>query len=210
MDIGNTEKLGPNSKFSYECTRCSQCCVNKKIQVNPFEIARLAAGFEIGFAAFRTEHTIDGVFLNQKSDGSCVFLGKRGCEVHADRPLVCRIFPLGRHITESGKVHYSNPAWNPMPNGEYGKNGKVQDYIDDQGVAEFAKFADAYFHWYCKARDYLERVDENNEALEYEDLLNIDEVIAKYCNINSLDEPIIVAERAKLHLEILNNIVSGD
>lgn len=201
------KKLNANSAFSYACTRCSACCVNKKIQVNPYEIARLAASCNTGFAAFRAEHTIDGVFLKQKSDGSCVFLGTGGCEVHANRPLVCRIFPLGRHITESGKVYYSNPVWNPMPNGKYGKSGVVRDYIEDQGVLEFASFADAYFKWYCKARDYADGLNDNGELFEYDDLLNIDAVIERYCNINSLDQPQNLVERAILHLEILNNLL---
>ena len=36
------DAMEPDTRFSYRCTRCNSCCVDKRIQVNPYEIARLA------------------------------------------------------------------------------------------------------------------------------------------------------------------------
>jgi Putative zinc- or iron-chelating domain len=82
-----------SSEFGYVCRRCSLCCRDKRIQINPYELARLARAQGETTSEFRERWTLDGqgTTLGQKEDGTCVFLGSQGCEVHADRPLVCRL-----------------------------------------------------------------------------------------------------------------------
>lgn len=41
--------------FGYTCNRCTNCCRNKLIQVNPYEIARLARHKGVGTSAFAAE-----------------------------------------------------------------------------------------------------------------------------------------------------------
>jgi Fe-S-cluster containining protein len=84
--------------FGYVCHRCLKCCQHKLIQLNPYEIARLARNRGMTTSEFRSAWTMDGVglYLAQTKSGTCVFLGGDGCTVHPDRPLVCRLYPLGR------------------------------------------------------------------------------------------------------------------
>ena len=50
-------------------------------------------------------------------DAQMLFLGERGCTVHADRPLVCRLYPLGRHIDEHGAESFYHLEPHPQTEG---------------------------------------------------------------------------------------------
>jgi len=130
--------------FSYRCAACSRCCYHKKIQLNPYELARLARSQYLSAAAFRERHVTDHVYLRQKSDGACVFLGAKGCTVHADRPLVCRLYPLGRIVDGDGE-HFVELTPHPQTEGRYGKDGAIGDYLTAQGAEPFMQAADAYY-----------------------------------------------------------------
>ena len=64
---------------------------------------------------FFARHTeAGGTVLRTKEDRSCVFLDERGCGVHPDRPLACRIYPLARWVDPDGKIverhlHHTKP-----------------------------------------------------------------------------------------------------
>ena len=90
--------------FGYFCHACSRCCQGKVIQVNPYEIARLARHLDVSTGAFQEKWTEGGkgTVLARTEDDACVFLGRGGCTVHGDRPLVCRLYPLGRQYFPDG------------------------------------------------------------------------------------------------------------
>src|SRR5262245_42571997 len=123
--------------FGYVCHRCSRCCRNKDIQVNPYEVARLARARNETARQFRAAWTIDGTVLRRKSDGSCVFLGPQGCEVHADRPLVCRLYPLGRHLRSDGSEYFTIQKGHPLSEGEFTERGTIAHYLEAQGVEPY-------------------------------------------------------------------------
>ncbi|WP_375789829.1 YkgJ family cysteine cluster protein [Bradyrhizobium sp. Pha-3] len=83
-----------------------QVCRNKAIRVNPCEILRLARHLGISTTQFIKNHTeAGGTVLRSKEDGDCGFLGERGCSVHPDRPLACRIYPLARRVAGQSCFH---------------------------------------------------------------------------------------------------------
>jgi Fe-S-cluster containining protein len=206
-DLGRS-RLSEDSAFSYSCRRCSRCCVGKLIQVNPYEVARLARNLGIGAAEFRARYT-DGARLNQEADGRCVFLGETGCTVHADRPLVCRLFPLGRIIDDEGAVRYVRPDFSPPPAGEFGEDGRVADYVTGQGAGPFIAAADAYFDWYCRARaadpDALDR-----HAPSEGDLLDLDRQVSAWCRKTGVEAPADIDERCRLHIRILDGLIDEE
>src|SRR3954447_5435042 len=86
---------GRQSPFSYVCHACSKCCYGKVIRVGPYEALRLSRQLGISTTEFLREHTeAGGTVLRTREDRSCVFLGEKGCTVHPNRPLACRIYPL--------------------------------------------------------------------------------------------------------------------
>ena len=141
-------RLGPRSTpFGYICRRCSRCCQHKKIQLDPYEVARLARAKGQSTSQFRAAWTVDGqgVTLRQKADGTCVFLGPQGCKVYADRPLACRLYPLGRQVHRDGSEYFSRLEGHPLSKGEFISRGVIADYLEAQGAMPFMAAADGTF-----------------------------------------------------------------
>jgi Fe-S-cluster containining protein len=195
--------------FSYACRRCRRCCSHKRIQINPYEAARLARALGETTGAFRSRWTADGegVVLRQTPEGACVFLGPEGCMVHPDRPLVCRLYPLGRHVSPEGRVWFTDVDLEPPPGGEFGEARTIAAYLDSQGAGPFIAAADAYFFWFDAAMERLEaaatRSAGDGETGPIEDLLDLDAVVAQHCRNQGLAEPGDIEARRELHLEIL-------
>ena len=83
----------------YECQRCTACCRwPGQVRLTGEEIARLAAfkglsesDFIQQFTRLRWDH--GGLALQEKPDGSCIFLDGDDCSVQAVKPQQCRDFP---------------------------------------------------------------------------------------------------------------------
>lgn len=99
-----------------ECAGCSFCCrgMGQSIILDPYDIYQLQTATGMHFAQLMQEsielHVDEGLILpSMKMQGeteSCVFLSAEGrCGIHAYRPGLCRLFPLGRHYDERG-LHY--------------------------------------------------------------------------------------------------------
>jgi hypothetical protein len=106
---------------------------------------RLAGNLALSTADFIERYTHDsGTILNWKDDGTCIFLDSQGCTVHPDRPLVCRLYPLGRHVLPTGEDSFSEIEPHPGCKGVYSEGGKISDYLDSQGAGNFMEAADKY------------------------------------------------------------------
>jgi len=199
-------------RFAYSCGRCSRCCYGKIIQLNPYEIARLAHSRGETTSEFRSAWTDDGAgnFLRRTPDGACVFLGPKGCTVHADRPLVCRVYPLGRHVSRNGSERWSHVNPHPQTEGVYSKDGTIAEYIEAQGALPFMDAADKYADWVWRAAEALAGSTPGNTQLdghenEELDLVDMDSALAAHCKSRGIEEPKDVEARMSLHLDILND-----
>jgi len=100
-------KLGCN-----DCAGCSACCkgMGNSVVLDPYDVWRLEKGLRIPFAQMIGNQVmlsvVDGLILpslNMESTGACPFLNPEGrCSIHAFRPGICRLFPLGRYYHEDG------------------------------------------------------------------------------------------------------------
>ena len=90
-----------------ECQGCSDCCrgMGNSIFLDPMDIYRLTTGLECTFEDLLSTcvelQVVDGFIQpNMKMTGKeeqCPFLNEKGrCNIHAIRPGICRLFPLGR------------------------------------------------------------------------------------------------------------------
>lgn len=149
-----------DSAYSYACHGCNRCCHNKAIRVTPYEILRLARLLGISTTDFIADHTeAGGTVLRAKPNGDCGFLNERGCSVHPDRPLACRIYPLARWVTPEGVESFGHLMPHPQTAGVYGTSGVVQDYLDQQGLAPFFAMSDRYGAVYQRMVDLLATLD---------------------------------------------------
>jgi len=145
VNINESSIMKRDSRFSFECNRCSRCCYNKTIKVNPYEVARLAANRAIDTTVFIREYTVSsGTALRVNTDGSCVFLSSNGCTVHPDRPFVCRLYPLQRRIDSSGAETFLTVTLHSQCEGELGTGGTVAGYLAGQEAEEYIEAVDEY------------------------------------------------------------------
>ena len=79
------------------------------------------------------------------------------------------------------------------------------------GAAPFIAAADAYFDWYCRARERLAAGEAGIEESGLGDLLDIDSQLAAWCGARGMKEPELPEERMRLHLAILDgHLEPGD
>ena len=118
-EISDGKLYGPNDMVKADCgdcKGCSACCqgMGESIVLDPFDIYRLTTGLNVSFEQLLGDkielNVFDGMILpHLKMAGekeACAFLNQEGrCSVHAHRPGICRLFPLGR-IYENGGFQY--------------------------------------------------------------------------------------------------------
>jgi hypothetical protein len=206
--------LTRDSAFGYACGACGRCCHGKTIPLNPYEVARLAAHQGVSTTEALARFTDDcGASLKAREDGGCVFLGDDGCSVHAARPLACRLYPLGRHVTTSGREAFAEVVPHPETAGAYGGPGAVADYIASQGAGPYIAASDSYLALFRKMlstlahrEDVVEACDDATRIVrttpQHADasMLDVDAVVARWCEERGLAFPDDVEARVALHI----------
>ncbi|MGE5385530.1 MAG: YkgJ family cysteine cluster protein [Betaproteobacteria bacterium] len=211
--------LNRQSSFGFTCNRCLHCCRDKKIQLNPYEVARLAANRGLSTTEFIARHTNGGgTVLGTQADGTCTFLGPAGCTVHADRPLVCRLYPLGRYVDFSGTETFAQIEQDEHCRGILREDGPIDDYLADQGAAAFMHAADRYLELLWKLLAIIQERDlasaETNAVVaavrsiaggEAETpvvpWIDMDPVVAGYCDRQVIPVPGDIQAKMALHIE---------
>ena len=100
----------------HDCLGCSACCHNMgtSIVLDPWDIYQLTTGLGQGMEELLAQaielNVVDGLVLPnlkmQQQSEACFYLDENGrCRIHAYRPGICRLFPLGR-IYENGTFQY--------------------------------------------------------------------------------------------------------
>lgn len=150
-------RVKPHDRLPLTCTRAGTCCHGKRVQVNPWEVATLAAARGLGAAEFRDACTWHGVTL--RFDGPPGWRGlaacsqydaaAAGCRAHAGRPLACRLYPLGRERRAAGAARYIHdgpgfPCRAGCPEVDRLPSLRVDDYLAGQQVAAGEAVQDAY------------------------------------------------------------------
>jgi uncharacterized protein len=111
--IPNTTILALTDSLPLTCTRAGTCCYGKMVWLNPWELARMAATKGLSPRAFRDRYCECGG-IRLRFNGPSGWIGLAacsqyspdcGCTVHAGRPLVCRLYPLGRQ-RQGEENHY--------------------------------------------------------------------------------------------------------
>jgi Fe-S-cluster containining protein len=189
------DPLQRNSLFSYTCHQCSRCCYDKRIQVNPYEVGRLARNQGLSTTKLIATCLEPGKpYLKNQTDGACVFLMDQGCSVHADRPLVCRLYPLGQTLTGEGQESFRYATPHPKTEGVYGYDGTIEDFLTAQGVAPFLLARDRYVSVVYRLLDVLaSNIEGNDEAFAITTQIFNDEASIQQALGEWLDMDLVVA-----------------
>ena len=139
------------------CQGCSDCCesMGSTIILDPYDVWRLTTGLKVSFDTLLLDklelNVQEGIILpNMKTEGEserCGFLDEKGrCSVHALRPGLCRIFPLGRYY-ENRSFQYFLQVHECKK--EPKLKVKVQKWIDTPDVKKNEKFI-IDWHYFLK------------------------------------------------------------
>ena len=161
---------------SAHCDGCGGCCRNmgESIRLDPLDVHELS--FQLGqpFSDLLETviglHVEDGIILphllmkNQTEAGGeeaeeCVFLGRDSrCDIHAFRPGLCRLFPLGRDYDGTGFRYFI------VPDG-CDKTDKTKVRIEKWlGVTEIEPYESFIADWHYFIKDMKAKVASMTDA----------------------------------------------
>jgi len=126
----------------------------------PHEILGMSRVLGIGTTEFLARYADNGgTTLRSEADGPCVFLTPSGCRVHPRRPLVCRLYPLGRSNNERGEERFAVFPAQPECEAVVGRDGTVETFLESQGVAPYLGWSRRYGELYRRMIGLLEQLD---------------------------------------------------
>lgn len=151
-----------------DCEGCHACCekMGASIVLDPLDLCRLTKATGKDFEGLLTDtielHIAEGIILpSLKMAGEeecCVFLDEAGrCSIHALRPGLCRVFPLGR-IYEERQIRYFLQTDACKKPGH--SKVKVARWLD---VQEMKKYEQFLLDWHGFRRTLEERLVNEEE-----------------------------------------------
>lgn len=216
MSLAQTAcELDRQAPFGFTCHRCLACCRFKKIQLNPYETARMAGRLGISTTDFMASYTTGGSVLRFDDEGTCVFLQNDGCAVHADRPLVCRLYPLGRYVDFLGVESFAQLKLEDGCQGELHAQSTIAHYLEEQGALPFMHAADRYLDllWHliehlrdqelepAQATAVRDAVLTETDDIQQQTWIDLDRIVADYCQRTGIPAPDNIDARMKLHIK---------
>lgn len=162
-ELNDMVKVGCN-----DCEGCFACCkgMGNSIILDPYDVFRLVKGLNVTFSQLLQDslelNVVDGIILpnirmNETSQG-CNYLDENGrCSIHAIRPGICRIFPLGRYY-ENGDFKYFLQV-NECKKDNRSKV-KVNKWIDTPELKKNHKFIN---DWHYFQKDVQEVINSSSD-----------------------------------------------
>jgi Fe-S-cluster containining protein len=161
-----------DDQFTFHCgvnLDCfTKCCCDVSIVLTPYDILRLKQALRMDSTEFVEKHTLPIFSPQQKfpmtilrmdpETKRCPFVTEQGCQVYADRPWSCRMYPLGvakpKNPTPSDQPFYF-VLHEELCHGHgecegQGKTRSVREWITEQGIEEYemmgASFQELVLH----------------------------------------------------------------
>jgi Fe-S-cluster containining protein len=160
-----------------------------------------------------------GTTLRFEADGRCVFVTPSGCKVHPRRPLVCRLYPLGRTTDETGEERFAVFPPEPGCGAKTGSAGTVESFLESQGVGPYLEWSRRYGALYRRMLGLLDRLGVEGrvdvpaadapadrapvESAPLSSWQDIDASLAEYCAVKGLAVPAGIEEAIALHLRAM-------
>lgn len=191
--------------------------------VGPHEVLGMSRLLGITTTDFLARHTENGgTTLRFGDDGRCAFLTPSGCRVHPRRPLVCRLYPLGRATDGQGREGFALFPKQDDCQGEWGTDGTITEFLESQGVGPYIDRAVCYGEIYRRMLGILERMDiqgqveaavpaggspdgapaasEPSDPKPLSSWQDVDASLAEYCRAKGIAVPSGIEEAIDLHL----------
>jgi Fe-S-cluster containining protein len=148
-----------------DCPGCSSCCrgMGESIILDPRDIFQMSLGTGKSpkelLETYLELQVVEGIILpHLRQEGeaeACLFLDAQGrCRIHAFRPGICRLFPLGR-IYENQEVKYFLQI-HECPKPSKGKV-KVKKWLDVPETKQYEQFILEWHYFLLDLQDEMER-----------------------------------------------------
>lgn len=159
-----------------DCAGCSSCCreTGNTILLDPYDMWQLGCGTGMTFETLLGQGRIelnmaDGVVLPNLKLGEngegCSFLDREGrCSIHAFRPGLCRLFPLGRVYGDGGFRYFIQIHECEKKNRS---KVKVKKWL---GIPELGKYEAFVLAWHDYLKDMGKQVKEAGEEARMKEL----------------------------------------
>ena len=148
------------------CRGCSYCCEKMcdTIVLDPWDIFHLSKGLGKTFTELLTEGRLeiglhDLLTLPHIKNGGqgCSFLtGEKRCGIHAFRPGICRLFPLGRYYHDDGFSYILQTGECRV---EERSEETVRDWLE---IADLERYEEYVLRWHEQIRNWREFMKEAN------------------------------------------------
>lgn len=150
------------------CKGCSACCVGMgdTVVLDPLDIYRLTSHLGVSFENLLTSKValgvVDGIILPHLNmagaEEKCGFLDGDGrCSVHAARPGICRLFPLGRIYEDNSFKYFLQVHECPKENKT---KVKVKQWLGILEIKDYEKFVCDWHYMLKGLEKVLEKADE--------------------------------------------------
>lgn len=145
-----THQLGADSIFKFQCDMCGKCCIHREdLLLSPRDIFNMSKALKLkpedAVEQFCEVYVGDDSrmpLIRMRPHGSvkrCPMLKDRKCRIHAAKPDICKLFPLGRgclvkkdtkKLTPDDLVFFfTNPDC-----GSGGKEYTVREWLEEFGM----------------------------------------------------------------------------
>ena len=158
----------------HQCIGCSDCCkgMGESIVLDPLDIHRLCINLNKTTEELLNREIALGImdgnilpYLQMRGqEERCVFLNeKERCSVHAFRPGICRIFPLGRFYENHSFQYFLQIHECKKQNRS---KIKVRKWIDIPDAKRYEKFVSDWHYFLKDVQEILEREEEDSELIK--------------------------------------------
>ena len=146
----------------HDCLGCSACCHNMgtSIVLDPWDVYQLTRGLGQSMEELLAQaielNVVDGLVLPnlkmQQQSEACFYLDENGrCRIHAYRPGICRLFPLGR-IYENGTFQYFLQVHECKA--EQKTKVKIKQWI---GIPDIRTYEAFVLDWHTMLKEYQQQ-----------------------------------------------------
>jgi Fe-S-cluster containining protein len=156
--------LGPGDKFRFSCDRSGQCCKNRSaspIILSPYDVFRIQKGLGINskeFSAYFAEKVLGAdsklpmmILGSPQTNGNydqCVFLDSGSCEIYENRPLVCRMYPVGRMVDQELNSYFFLTKTGGNCGLGKGREFTLEEWLEKADVEPYFKWNDKFHSLY--------------------------------------------------------------
>jgi len=187
--------LGPNDTFEFTCSRCTRCCKNRsdyhrfdKMILVPYDIIRISRRLKMTTTDFLSQYTdfearpltqsmeIALKFKGNEYDNKCPFLEGDQCRIYDDRPMGCRLYPLGRAFEGDKYVIVLPESHDDCALGT-GQEWIVHDWLDSQDLLHYFKYDRPWHLSHRLDRDKFNKLPPQERDTFFRCLYDIDSIV---------------------------------